>query len=249
MLNAVTPPIFVISLAREAKRRARMAQELAGFDFEFFDAVDGRTLDAAQYAHRMDAEWFRIMRGRELAPGEIGCFLSHYGLWQRLVEAGTPCALILEDDARLEDGFAAVIDEAVKIAAEWDVVYLARMKKPLRTVRTVAVLDGCRRLIQCRRRTGGVGYLIRLEAAEALLHYCWRIRTPIDYLYTGWWDNGLRVYAVDPPIVRHAGMPSTIMTWKGGKWPKLKRTALEHAAGYLNRKADKLLSRARSKAG
>ena len=77
----MTPPIFVISLAREAERRARMAQELAGFDFEFFDAVDGRTLDAAQYAHRLDAEWFRIMRGRELAPGEIGCFLSHYGLW------------------------------------------------------------------------------------------------------------------------------------------------------------------------
>ena len=34
------------------------------------------------------------------------------------------------------------------------------------------------------------------------------------------------------------------MTWKGGKWPRLKRTVLEHAAGYLNRKADKLLSRA-----
>ena len=225
-----------------------MAQELTGFDFEFFDAVEGRTLDAAQYAHRMDAEWFRIMRGRELAPGEIGCFLSHYGLWERLVETRTPCALILEDDARLEDGFAAAVGEAVKIAAEWDVVYLARMKKPLRTVRTVAVLDGCRRLIQCRRRTGGIGYLIRLEAAEALLHYCWRIRTPIDYLYTGWWDNGLRVYAVDPPVVRHAGMPSTIMTWKG-KWPKLRRTPLEHAAAYLNRKADKMLSRARSKAG
>ena len=114
----MTPPIFVISLAREAERRARMAQELAGFDFEFFDAVDGRTLDGAQYAHRLDAEWFRIMRGRELAPGEIGCFLSHYGLWERLVAAGTPCALILEDDARLEDGFAVIIDEAMKIAAE-----------------------------------------------------------------------------------------------------------------------------------
>lgn len=242
------PPIFVISLAREAERRTRMTQELAGFDVEFFDAVDGATLNAAQYAHRMDTEWFRIMRGRELDPGEIGCFLSHYNLWERLVETGTPCALILEDDARLEDGFAVIIDEAMKIAAEWDVVYLARMKKPLRTVRTVAVLDGCRWLVQCRRRTGGVGYLIRLEAAEALLHYCWRIRAPIDYLYTGWWDNGLRVYAVDPPIVRHAGMPSTIMTGKG-KWPKLKRTALERAAGYLYRKADMLLSRARSRAG
>ena len=69
-------------------------------------------------------------------------------------------------------------------------VYLARMKKPLRTVRMVAMLDGCRWLIQCRRRTGGIGYLIRMEAAEALLHYCWRIRAPIDYLYTGWWITG-----------------------------------------------------------
>jgi len=246
-MQSAFPPIFVISLEREPERRARMRQELAGFDFEFFDAVDGKALDAADYAHRMDAEWFRIMRGRELAPGEIGCFLSHYGLWERLVETGIPCALVLEDDARLEDGFRKVVAEAVKIQDEWDVVYLAAMKKPLRTVRMIAALDGCRWLIQCRRRTGGVGYLIRLDAAKALLHYCWRIRSPIDYLYTGWWDNGLRVYAIDPAIVRHAGMPSTIMTWEGGKWPKLKRTLLEHAAGYFWRKADKLLSRARSK--
>jgi len=168
-------------------------------------------------------------------------------LWEHLVETGIPCALVLEDDARLEDGFRKVVAEAVKIQDEWDVVYLAAMKKPLRTVRMIAALDGCRWLIQCRRRTGGVGYLIRLDAAKALLHYCWRIRSPIDYLYTGWWDNGLRVYAIDPAIVRHAGMPSTIMTWEGGKWPKLKRTLLEHAAGYFWRKADKLLSRARSK--
>lgn len=88
--------------------------------------------------------------------------------------------------------------------------------------------------------------IVGVSAAEALLHYCWRIRTPIDYLYTGWWDNGLRVYAVDPPVVRHAGMPSTFMTGKG-KWPKLKRTPLERAAGYLHRRADMLLSRARAK--
>ncbi|MCY4500067.1 MAG: glycosyltransferase family 25 protein, partial [Alphaproteobacteria bacterium] len=152
-MQSAFPPIFVISLEREPERRARMRQELAGFDFEFFDAVDGKALDAADYAHRMDAEWFRIMRGRELAPGEIGCFLSHYALWEHLVETGIPCALVLEDDARLEDGFRKVVAEAVKIQDEWDVVYLAAMKKPLRTVRMIAALDGCRWLIQCRRRT------------------------------------------------------------------------------------------------
>lgn len=240
------PPVFVISLAREPERRARMAQELTGFGFEFFDAIDGTALGEAEYAHRMDREWFRIMRGRELAPGEIGCFLSHYGVWEKIAAERMPVALVLEDDARLEDRFREVVEGAMKLHDEWDVVYLARMKKPLRITRMVALLlDGSHRLIQCRRRTGGVGYLIRREAAEALLHHCWRIRAPIDYLYTGWWENGLRVMTVDPAIVRHAGMPSTIAL--NGKWPKLKRTLLERAAGYLYRKADMLLSRACAK--
>ncbi len=244
-MPSAIPSIFVISLAREAERRARMQQELAGFDFEFFEAVDGSLLDADDYGHRLDAEWLRIMRGRKLSAEEIGCFLSHYGLWEHIVEAEISCALVLEDDARLEDGFQEIVAEAMKIQAQWDVVYLAAIKKPLRMVRMIAALNGCRWLIQCRRRTGGVGYLIRLDAAKALLHHCWRIRAPIDYLYTGWWENGLRVYAVDPAIIRHAGMPSTIAI--DGAWPKLKRTAVERAAGYLYRKADMLLSRARSK--
>lgn len=239
------PPIFVISLQRETERREAMRQELSGFDFEFFDAQDGDAIDWRHYRHRLDAEWFRIMRGRELSPGEIGCFLSHYGVWERIVEAEIPLAIVLEDDARLEDGFRETIAELLKYHAAFDVAYLAHMKKPLRTVCTIASMDSGRRLIQCRRRTGGVGYIVRLGGAEALLRHCWRIRAPIDYLYTGWWENGLRVYAVEPGIVRHAGMPSTIMTV--GKWPKVKRTATERAAGYLYRKGDILLSHARSR--
>ncbi len=40
------PPIFVVSLVREAERRARMRKELKAqqLDFEFFDAVDGAGL-------------------------------------------------------------------------------------------------------------------------------------------------------------------------------------------------------------
>lgn len=235
----MTPPIFVISLAREAERRARMAQELAGFDFEFFDAVDGRTLDAAQYAHRMDAEWFRIMRGRELSPGEIGCFLSHYAAWERLSDAGTPYAVVLEDDARLEDGFAEVVEKIVDAETGWDFVYLA-MRRRYRMDRVLSLPGGSHALVRCRRRAGGaVGYLIRPGAAEALLHYCWRIRAPIDWLTAEWWQNGLRYYWVHPPIVRHAEVPSTIRTL-----PRVERTVLEHAAAWCCRTADRLHARA-----
>ncbi|MDE0407754.1 MAG: glycosyltransferase family 25 protein, partial [Alphaproteobacteria bacterium] len=184
---SVTPPIFVVSLVRETERRAAMRKELADFEFEFFDAIDGNEIDECRYRHRLQAEWWRIMRGRILSPGEIGCFLSHYALWERLVETGTPHAIVLEDDARLEDGFPVVVEEILKSGVEWDVVHLAP-KKRYAIERVLAVLDGVRWLVRYRRRFGGaVGYLIRLEAAEALLHYCWRIRAPIDWLYAEWW--------------------------------------------------------------
>ena len=59
------------------------------------------------------------LRGRALSRAEIGCFLSHYGTWERIVEAEIPCAVVLEDDARLEEGFRKVAAETVEHHAEW----------------------------------------------------------------------------------------------------------------------------------
>ena len=233
------PPIFVISLARETERRAAMQRELAEFEFEFVDAVDGNRLATDSYRSRLQTEWWRRMRGRELSRGEIGAFLSHYAVWERLVQANTPYAIVLEDDARLEDGFAPVVEEIMKAEAEWEFVYLAP-KKRYRMDRVLPLLGGSRSLVRFRRRAGGaVGYLIRREAAEVLLHYCWRIRAPIDWLTAEWWQNGLRYYAVDPRIVSHAGLPSTIRTN-----PKVSRDVLEHIAAGLYRWADRLHLRA-----
>ena len=234
-MPSAMPPIFVISLERDVERRDAMRRELAGFDFEFFDAVDGNALDEREYRHRMQTGWWRIMRGRELAPGQIGCLLSNWLIWQRMVATGTPCAIVLQDDARLEDGFAVIVEEILKADAEWDIVNLAP-KRRYPIDRMLAVLDGVRWLVRYRRRFGGaVGYLIRLEAAEALLHYCWRIRAPIDWLYAEWWQNGLTYLAVDPAIVTHAGVPPTIETKA-----KVKRTMVEHLAAAFYRWGDRL---------
>ena len=173
------------------------------------------------------------------APGRAWDGLSHYALWQRLVETRTRYAIILEDNARLEDGFRAVIHDLMKMAGEWDIVMLSP-KRVYAVDREVAALATDRRLVRFARRVAGaVGYLIRLEAAENLVHYCWRIRAPIDWLYAEWWKNGLRVYAVIPAIITHAGLPSTIQVRS-----RVKRSALEYAAGAAHRWADRLHLRA-----
>lgn len=49
---------------------------------------------------------------RQMTMGEIGCFLSHYTIWQQIVEKQQKEVLILEDDIRFEPYF---IDTAKKI--------------------------------------------------------------------------------------------------------------------------------------
>ena len=58
-MSSALPPIFVIFLVREAERRARMQKELADFDFQFIDAVDGEEMRENLYRHRMHAQWWQ----------------------------------------------------------------------------------------------------------------------------------------------------------------------------------------------
>ena len=95
-------------------------------------------------------------------------------MWQRLIDDGIPYAIILEDDARLEDGFAAAIDSLMEIERDWDFVSLSP-KQRYPADRMIALSDGERSLVRVRRRFGGlVGYLIRLEAAAVF--YRWSDR-------------------------------------------------------------------------
>lgn len=79
----------------------------------FVDAVDGSKLQHAD--HHLG-----------LTRGEVGCFLSHVGMWLRLSGGPHRMALILEDDAniRLPEQWHHV--EAAMRAAppDWDILYL-----------------------------------------------------------------------------------------------------------------------------
>ena len=217
-----------------------MKKELAGIDFRFFDAVDGRELDESEYQHRMQVDWWRVMRGRRMSPGMIGCFLSHYALWEHLVETGTPYAIVLEDDTRLDDGFPAVIESVMAANVNWDVALLS-VKKRYAVDRVVAPLGAGRSLVRHKRRVGGGtrGYIIRLEAAQVLLHYCWRVRAPMGWLHGEWWLSGLTYLAVEPAVVLDTGLPSTI-----GTQHRVRRTVTEHTAATLYKLADRFYRRA-----
>jgi collagen beta-1,O-galactosyltransferase len=81
--------IYVISLRRRPRRLAKMRDMfvLLGIAFEWWEAVDGQQLGQVQL------ESMRFLPGyedpfhrRPMKLGEIGCFLSHYTIWQEMIK-------------------------------------------------------------------------------------------------------------------------------------------------------------------
>jgi len=93
-------PIFVISLARAAARRAAICRHLDGIraTYRLVDAVDGTALS--------DEERRQMLApGVEFHPGVVGCYLSHTGVYRTMLREQIPLALILEDDVVLTESF------------------------------------------------------------------------------------------------------------------------------------------------
>lgn len=120
----------MINLLRRPERRIKMEKSFRelGLEVEHFPAVDGRDL-SLDIIEKMG---IRFLPGyedpyhhRQMTMGEIGCFLSHYKIWERMVELEQKEVLILEDDIRFEPFFKdkaiQLLDEA-RFVEDWDLM-------------------------------------------------------------------------------------------------------------------------------
>lgn len=98
-------PTFIVSLPKDRERREYLERQLTalGMPFSVFDAVHGKSLSPEELAANYDADKAVRLFNREMSRGEIGCALSHVGIYRQMVEQDIPHALILEDDASVLD--------------------------------------------------------------------------------------------------------------------------------------------------
>ncbi|MEE1676024.1 glycosyltransferase family 25 protein [Agarivorans aestuarii] len=118
--------ILVISLERSSGRREKMTQELAkvGLEFEFFDAVDG-ALGQHSLFDKYDESRAKWQGGSGLNAGELGCFASHFLVWQKCVELGEPVC-VFEDDVLIPDNFADVFAKLDDVVERYEYLKLGR---------------------------------------------------------------------------------------------------------------------------
>ena len=201
-------PIFVINLQRDTERRRHMAELLDGLGLEpeFVTAVDGGALSNRERAACDRARSLRVY-GREMTNNEVGCYLSHFRLYERIARDGIPISLILEDDVRISPDLPRILEELLACPfKEWLVVRLDSKRTQVVDPpagkflgKRVAEFSGGAGLYKLRTRVLGVGaYLIRYEGAVRMLAYGRRIFMPIDQTLDRYWENGILPYGIRP---------------------------------------------------
>ncbi|KAG7174641.1 Glycosyltransferase 25 family member-like [Homarus americanus] len=128
--------IYLISLVRRPERRERMKHcfDELGLDVKTFDAVDGKKLNDS-YLRQLGVKQMTTYKDpwskRDMTFGEIGCFLSHYFIWEDIVRNGYEKVLLFEDDIRFEPYFREKVKHMIYHAnrlVDWDLIYLGRKK-------------------------------------------------------------------------------------------------------------------------
>ena len=198
--------IVLINLARARERRDAMTREFAsvGLPFEIHKALDGAQLTPEHYA-QVD----RTRRARlglyPIPEGSIANWLSQREAMRRFVQTEESMMAVFEDDARFRPALPAVLELLEHEQLHFDVVMLER-RNPRRKFIPCHSLPTGHALGRVKFADyGSEGYVITREAAGHFLEHVPRMVREMDQPISRFWDNGLNVYYIDPPVVYNEG--------------------------------------------
>lgn len=227
--------IFVVTLASAVKRRQRIQVQLdkVRLPFTFFAAIDGRETHHPLFDKYDDAKRKCHKRYR-VSASELGCYASHYLLWQACVERGEPM-VVMEDDVDITEQFSEACFCAGRVIERYEFVRLYGLYA--RPYRVVEAFDGYRMI---RYRHGPAGtqcYMIHPRAAETLLKHSQQWFLPVDDFVDAFWIHHVSSFALLPYAVKAAAVPTTIYRDKviyDSQWDRIGR-AIQRNRSRLQR--------------
>ena len=127
---------LIINLDRCPEKRARMIHKMEKYPeikYEIFNAIDGQNI-TEEYMNKNNYKlldsWIDPFQNRKTTKGEIGCSLSHYGVYEKAFSMDNDITLVLEDDAEFSDDFIETLQNTINEleTIDWNMCYLGRNK-------------------------------------------------------------------------------------------------------------------------
>lgn len=231
-------PVLVINLDRSKERWEGLVTraQAAGLVPQRIPAVDGNAVPPEE-RRELQVWKFQLWHGRRPMGGEYGCYMSHMRALDRVIEAGLPHAIILEDDADFAHDFAPRIDALARLVPKPDIVklYNHRIKGFVAKAKTEAG-DTVGRCVHGPLGSS-MGYFVSREGALKLKAGALPMFLPYDIALERGWAHGAQVCLTQEPLIRPAASGSTIGGYSKTKFPFYMRvpTALFRGQDYLRR--------------
>lgn len=199
-------PTYVINMDDNPDRMARAAAELErlGITYQRIPAVNGRSISEEELAHVYDARANARRARHPLIGPEIGCYLSHISVWERIAAGSAPGGIVLEDDFAASDSLPAVIDALKDDDGGWEIVKLFSLHRQQGVVSRRSLVKGIEIVVPYKVPTTTLGYAIRRDAAARLAAGALPISRPIDEDHKHFWELNLQVALVMPPPLQFA---------------------------------------------
>ncbi|KAG5670382.1 hypothetical protein PVAND_000652 [Polypedilum vanderplanki] len=165
--------IFMINLKRRTERKLRMEMTLRelGIDYTYFEAIDGKKITSETLVERgikFMPEYEDPYHKRPMKMGEVGCFLSHYTIWQRMIDNNLNEVLVLEDDIKFEPYFRESAIELMKEARKiggYDLIYFGRKRLQDKE----EFIEQSNNFVKVSYTYWTLGYVLTLQGAKKLL--------------------------------------------------------------------------------
>jgi glycosyl transferase family 25 len=219
-------PVYVINMASNTARMAHAAAELDRLHIPFtrFDAVNGRALSPEELAQVYDPK-ANLRRARHPMIGpEIGCYLSHHAVWEKIAAGDAPGGIILEDDFAAADDLAAVLKALAQDEGGWEVAKLFSARMGQKVLHPRALTTGREMAVPYKVPNTTLGYAIRRDAAAHLAATVLPVSRPIDEDQKHFWEHGLRIEMVTPPPLSFSIDSAEAGTITAARRAKVKRS-------------------------
>ena len=214
-----------------------MAVEFAriGLDYEVWPAKDARTLtdEDREFVDRRQRDRLGLY---PIPDGSLANTLSQRAAMRDLVTNGPEMMAVFEDDARFDDKLPAVLGELEQLSGTFDIVKLQRRNLRRPFIPTIRMCSG-HWLGRVRFADyGSDGYVITREAARRLLERTPRMVREIDQVLSRFWDNGLNVLYINPPVVQEDGLEDSQIEESRNSEHLSHRRARSHRPAILARR-------------
>lgn len=214
-MNIPNYKIYLINLDRAKERLELMHNQFEKYNIEYerVEAIDAKELDDNIYCVENKYD-------RSLVSGEIGCYLSHVKTLNKFINSENDFAIIIEDDAILQDDFKDIIEKTLLDydnlvdKDKWDILKLYNGKRKhikIKNIDDKYLIGACGTSIPITT----IAAIWTKEAAEKFLKKVFIdkkviIRRPIDCDLQHPWEYNLRIYNLLPSIVKSAPIETQI---------------------------------------